>query len=413
MKEYKIPKIIITCALTIIEGIVGFLLYTNNLLDINGWWSFFLTCIAPVGLFYLINFYVLSPIIISISLVVWEKLGHYGLVTKMFFSYAQSCISWLNNTSVHWGEVNIAKDCQNANTCEGLLAMKKTGLDIRYKTTYLDTLNQLMNSVTSKGLISKSLQCETVVCTSMVLYLYLLESKNNKDMEKFKTKLDCVAKNLWDAHCNEGWGVYIIKPSQENCSFANTFWALRALNEYYSDNPPEYLKMLRHIYEASNNSLFGYNSTDTPRLCTTAMSVSLYYSLNNTSRQLVDEVYDVKKSVEYVHSVFCDKGVECEVEIINGLQSKTVSTKKGPWTHITIAFVTEALVNAYTNGHLSVVKMNSFIGRLKKICRRELMYVNESKTQCYYMPKGMIPGVNGIFTFPTSYMAWALGTFKL
>ncbi len=412
MKEYRIPKIIITCVLTIIEGIIGYILHVNKLLEINGWWSFFLTCIAPVGLFYLINFYVISPIIISISLTVWEKCGHYERVTKEFLKYAQSCVYWLNNTSVHWGEINIANECQNANTCEGLLAMKKTGLDIRYKTTYLDTLNKLMNSVTDKGLISKSLQYETVVCTSMALYLYSLEAKTNNDMQQFKSKFDCVAKNLWGSHSNEGWGVYILKPSQENCSFANTFWALRALNEYYPINPPEYLKMLRHIYETSNNSLFGYNLTDTPRLCTTAMSVSLYYSLNNVSRQVIDDVYDVRKSVEYVHNLFCDKGVECEFEIINGLQSKTVSTKKGPWTHITIAFVTEALVNAYNNGLLSTVKMNSFMDRLKKICRQELIYVNESKTQCYYVPKGMTPSIKGIFTFPTSYIAWALGTFR-
>lgn len=411
MKEFKIPQIIITIVLTIAEGVVGFILYTNDYLNLNSWWWFFLSYIAPVGFFYFVNFYILSPIIINLFLVIWEKMGHYKLVSRKFKRYAQQCISWLNNTSEHWGEVDTAKECQNANTCEGLLAMKKTGLDVKHKVLYLETLNNLLQRVTYKGLVSKSLQKETVVCTSMVLYLYSLELKTNDNMQQFKAKFDSVARNLWEAHCSTGWGVYVLKPNQENCSIANTFWALRALNEYYTANSPEYLQMLRRVYETSSNSLFGYNSADTPRLCTTAMSVILYYSLNNDEQKVLNEIYDVNKSVNYVYDLFCNKGLECELEIINGLKSNTVSTKKGPWTHITVAFVAEALVNAYKNGDLNKMQMNGFISRIKKICKRSLIYENGNNIQCYYMPEGMMPTNSGKFTFPTSYMAIALGAF--
>lgn len=100
------------------------------------------------------------------------------------------------------------------------------------------------------------------------------------------------------------------------------------------------------------------------------MSIVVYYSLEEQSRTIVKEVYDVKIAVEYVYRMFCYKGLECELEVLSGLETKSHSVKKVPWTHVTIAFVTEALVGAYKNGDLKLIKMNYFIGCLKKICKK-------------------------------------------
>lgn len=55
--------------------------------------------------------------------------------------------------------------------------------------------------------------------------------------------------------------------------------------------------------------------------------------------------------------------------------------------------------------------MNNFIRCLKKICKKRLVYVNGNNQQCYYMPKDMEINSKGIYTFPTTYMVWALSFF--
>lgn len=86
---------------------------------------------------------------------------------------------------------------------------------------------------------------------------------------------------------------------------------------------------------------------------------------------MVREVYNIKNAVEYVYKMFCYKGLECELEVLRGLETKSQGVKKAPWTHVTIEFVAETLVGAYKNGDLSLIKMNYFIRCFKKIYVRK------------------------------------------
>lgn len=411
MEDTNREKLVLTVVLTLVEGIAGYILYKNNIFKAESFWILFLSYVTPMGFLCFLNYWILSPLFIRIGLRIWSWLGHYKRVSKQFNKIAIQCVVWLKNVKKHWGVIDTAEECQNANTCEGLLAMKKTKLDQRYKVVYEEALFSILNSVTERGLASKSLKYETVVCTSMILYIFSMERKTNEKMLAFEEKFNNIASVLWEVRCNNGWGVYIGKTDEADCSIANTFWVFRALNGYSISRSADYRIMLRRIYESSSNSLFGYSAGDVPRLCTTAMSVAVYYSLGEQSRTMVREVYDVRIAVEYIYKMFCYKGVECELEVLSGLETKSHGVKKVPWTHVTIAFVTESLVEAYKNGDLNLIKMNYFIGCLKKICKKRLVYVNGNNQQCYYMPKDMEINSKGIYTFPTAYMAWALSMF--
>ncbi len=411
MEENHREKVVITVILTLLECVIAYSLYNDNIFDANNFWILFLSYITPMGFLFFLNYWILSPAIIHITLMVWHLSGHYNCVSKQFNIIATQCVMWLKNMKIHWGVIDTAEEGQNANTCEGLLAMKKTKLDSRFKNAYQEALFSILDSVTERGLASKSLNRETVVCTSMILYIFSLESKTNEKIMWLKDKFNNIANILWNARCNNGWGVYIERTDGNNCSMANTFWAFRALNEYDISKSEAYRDMLRKIYENSSDSLFGYIVGDTPRVCTTAMSVVIYYSLDEKSQDMINEVYDVNVAVEFVYKLFCFSGLECELEVLHGLETNKQGVKKAPWTHVTVGVVTEALVNAYKNGNLNRIKMNNFIRCLKRICKKRLVYVNGSNQQCYYIPKDMETNCMGIYTFPTAYMAWALSMF--
>ena len=411
MEETKQGKVILTIFLTFLEVIIIYSLYKNNVFNTDDFWILFLSYVTPMGFLCFLNYWLISPIIIHVGLLIWCYLGHYKRISNQFNSYAIQCVTWLKNIKMHWGVIDTAEECQNANTCEGLLAMKKTNLDQRYKSDYEEALISVLNSVTNRGLVSKSLKHETVVCTSMILYIFALERKTNKKMLIFEKKFNDIANILWNVRCKNGWGVFLEKADKADCSIANTFWAIRALNEYTIAQNKNFNSMLRRIYESSNNSLFGYGLGDSPRLCTTAMSVAVFYSLPKQSQIEIRKIYNVKIAVNYVYKMFCYKGIECELEVLRGLETKSQGVKKVPWTHVTIAFVSEALVNAYKNGDLNLVRMNYFIKCLKNICKKRLVFVNGNNQECYYTPRDMETNSKGIYTFPTAYMAWALSLF--
>lgn len=266
----------------------------------------------------------------------------------------------------HWGEMDSTIYRQNANTCEGLLALQKAGMINRYSSIYNETLDYLIMETSNIGLASKSLNCETVVCTSMVLYLYSQNRKLNGLLYDYNWKFNKIAQYLWDVRSPIGWGVYVSRTAEEDCSFANTFWALYALKEYNDlVKTNEYTQLVRQLYEYSNNSTFGFSRGDTARLWPTAMSVILYYNFSEELRNSLSQVYNVKSAVKYVFKKFCNEKVEYETETLTGINKNTLGATKAPWKHITIGVVLEALVLVYNNHDLSLIDMNLLVLRLK------------------------------------------------
>lgn len=411
MENLKKWKIFVTALLSVIEGAIGYVLVENNAVIIEGYFVSFFSYVTPVGFLCFLNYYVLSPIIVFVGMEIWTFSGHYRRVSRQFNRISEKCAIWLRNTKTHWGPLDISNNIQNANTCEGLLAMKKSGLSRKYRGVYEEALRNVLNNVTDRGLPSKSLNHETVVCTSMILLEFSIERKSNKKIRNLDAKFRKISETLWSVRCRNGWGVYVDKASESDCSIANTFWAIRALNEYPISKTDGFAEFVRRIYEFSIDSSFGFIPGDIERLCTTAMSVVVYYNLEETRRKMVQEVYNIKKAVDTVFKMFCHRDIECELEVLRGLEMKNHGAKKAPWTHVTVGFATEALVSAYKNGDMSLLKMNELVFHLRRMCKKRLTYINGNNQQCYYMPRGMEIDSKGIFSFPTAYMIWALSAF--
>ena len=107
------------------------------------------------------------------------------------------------------------------------LIEQKTESGMYKNEVFRSTLSKINLEVNERGLCSKSLGKETVVCTSMILYL-MGELKGKVDYEIWHDKYDALARRLWNSRCKYGWGVFMEKPSFEDCSNVNSIWALRA-----------------------------------------------------------------------------------------------------------------------------------------------------------------------------------------
>ena len=407
MEREKKKVIAVTVALSLIEAFLYYILSRDGKIDNDSWLITFMSYAMPMGFLCFINYYLLAPVLILFSRSVWHMMGHYGYISKKFSNVISKEIAWLIDCRVHWGVIDTAVECQNANTCEGILALKKAKMSSRYSNIYTNALKEVLDNTTEYGLASKSLRHETVVCTSMILYIYTNECFDGK--EHLAQKFNGIANHLWEVRSECGWGVYVEKAENIDCSFANTFWALRALNRCGFRHLQEFRHMIRNVYELSNDSLFGFTMGDVPRVSVTSMAVTLYFHLDEELKRNIDEVFSVSKAIAFIFKQFCIKGIECELEILQGLEKRSQGIKKAPWTHVTVGYAVEALVAAYKHDKLGLAKMDILIERIKFICKRQIVFVDEHR--CYYVPKNMETRTDGKWTFPSAYLVWALSKF--
>lgn len=408
--------ITITIILTIIELVTYSIIRKCGYFDFlssedSNWINEFLGFVTPAGIIYLLNYYIISPALYYLICIIWHLTGHYGRVSKYFDIQVKQCISWLIQAPMHWGPLYTSEQCQNANTCESLLALKITKYDAKYRVIYEQARENVLNNVTVNGLPSKSLNFETVVCTSMILYLIALEKKAGDSItSELEEKFEMISRNLWNCKSERGWGVYVESLEPEYSCVANTFWALIALNNYSIAQTKEYTYFVKRMYEYSNNSVFGFVIGDRPRLCTTAMAVILYFSLDDMLKAAIDQVYDINVAVDYIFDNFCIKNIQCETESLRGINLKCPGSAKAPWTHMTMGFAMEAINLAFKNKKLSLIKMDIYIHKLRKLCKTRLVKLSEQQ-QCYFIPEGMQLRENGVFTFPTAYFVIGLSAF--
>ena len=125
--------------------------------------------VTPAGVLYLMNWYFVTPLVEVAFELIQSKIGDFRPIDKQYKVIVRKLNNWLVNMPCHWGAVDKATETQNANTCEALIALYKSGM---YKNeVFRSTLSKINLEVNERGLCSKSLGKETVVCTSMILYL--------------------------------------------------------------------------------------------------------------------------------------------------------------------------------------------------------------------------------------------------
>lgn len=412
----KKTRVIITIVLSIIELV--FIYIVLNVIqtliskEIVEFYKL-IAYITPAPILYLGNYYFFAPLIYKIGIKLWHLLFYRKYLSKKYNEIINKSINWLISINTKWGPNIFSNEKQNANTCEVLISLRKTGLYKEKKQIYKDALSEILNNSTDSGLASKSLNMSTVVCTSMMLYLLSYEQKDSVCSISDYCKYDTIYDLLWRIRCKNGWGVYMEETTNDNCSLANTFWALTALINYKSSiiSIDEIIGYLKSIYEYSVDGKFGFFVGDKPNLVTTSMYLILYYRLNPKERKQLSTIYDYKKAIDYVFELFIKKGIQCETETLIGIDRLKTGAKKAPWNHISAGFAIEALILAYKSKDLRTSKANTVFKRIDSILKDNTVLDNNTNT-CYYMPEGLSCRQGNVFTFPTTYLVNGLNSIN-
>ncbi len=412
----KDKLIVVTVFLTVLEFVIAFFSPLKDIFEklindfqISSLALKFVSHAFPAGIVYFINYFVISPYVYKFLRLVWRFIGHYKYMDRMMTPIIRQAVEWLISCECHWGVRHDANQCQNANTCEALIALNKSSLAKKKKNAYKKAFRNVLANLTEDGLPSKSLKEATVVCTSMILYLLSLDCKSGLNTCSDYSVYEKQADNLWKNRGECGWGVYLFPVGQETTSLANTNWALRCLNQYNISSTEEFKEYLRAVYEHNNEGTFGFIIGDSPRLVTTAMYLSLYFELSDDLRKEIDNVYDVKKAVDYVYKHFVSENMQLEIEQLYGINKEGEGPLKAPWNHVVIGYCMDALSKAYTNRLLKIIQMDRFLRKIKGIIKNNIQYHNN---QCYYLPDNMQQGSTGVFTYPTTYMIWGMSSLK-
>ena len=418
-KEKAMSKIvmnILTILLLIIELLLLFVLkdipFISNVIEnienknLLSWLPLLL---PSSGILYAVNFSFISPLIYKFILWLGGYLGYFKIYRSQFESVIAKTVKWLTSNGCRWGPYENSNIMQNANTCEGLLALISTRQHKRYLRIYDESLNSVVKNATLNGLPSKSLSKETVVCTSLLIIIAVYDKeKNNGKVVKSLTPYKKMGKVLWECRSSCGWGVFMCKTNEPYCSFANTFRALFALLMIKNVRPIDLNLYIRSIYELSDNSLFGFTPNDQPRMTTTALSIIIYYNLSISAQKLINEVYDVNEAIQYVISTFCnDDYQQSEIETLEGINNGSNGIKKIPWTHISSGYAIKAICIAYKNHDLNSFFMNKFLKKVRKIC--DLNVITLPNDMSYYIPNNMITN-QGIATYPSAYLLYGLSS---
>ena len=111
--------------------------------------------VTPAGVLYLMNWYFVTPLVEVAFELIQSKIGDFRPIDKQYKVIVRKLNNWLVNMPCHWGAVDKATETQNANTCEALIALYKSGM---YKNeVFRSTLSKINLEVNERGLCSKSL----------------------------------------------------------------------------------------------------------------------------------------------------------------------------------------------------------------------------------------------------------------
>lgn len=378
----------------------------------NSWILNSCSILFPAGILHVLNQYIFAPFIYYFAIFVWHNTGHYSYYKNRYGDIISKAIDWLVSCKVHWGVENQTVVEQNANTCEGLLAMRAAGLHKDKSAIYEHAFRTVLSNATATGLPSKSLQRPTVVCTSMLLDLVAKERDDPSGIPIDYDKYEKMANILWNARSRKsGWGVYITKTKENECSLANTYWALRALSQYKVGKSKEFCEYLKLIYQRGSQSTFGFHPGDNPRLVTTAMYLNLYYNLDSALQNMLISTYNPESALDFVYNSFVTHNIQIENETLHGMKvSKVPGPVKAPWKHITVGYALDVLLTATRNKRLNLLKRNLLFIRINKLIKDNIKA--EGIGYCYYLPQNMEHCNTGIFTYPTAYLVQGLSQIK-
>lgn len=310
--------------------------------------------------------------------------------------------------SCKWGTCTFDDIPQNTNTCEGALALLLSAKNEKYEDAIEDAIDYLAQECSERGLISKSLDEETVVPTSMFL---LLCNKLNRYEEIMTT----VAQNLWSVRSSSGWGIYV-RDMGKYSNIGCTYWALIGLQGLACVPQSEFQKYLRSLYRYEDSYVFGKTIDDIspriPSLYATSMMYILYDLLSEDSKKKIGTRYNDSMAIKYIIDNFDNPFFLIEQEGINGIEiNGKTSVHTVNWNHISIDYSLTAIASAIEKGALSMDEIYSVLNRILKVAEN-----NNEKNQglvFWTAPNMSIDrGNRGKMIFPTMHFLMGLSKVR-
>ena len=310
--------------------------------------------------------------------------------------------------SCKWGTCTFDDIPQNTNTCEGALALLLSAKNEKYEDAIDDAIDYLAQECSERGLISKSLDEETVVPTSMFL---LLCNKLNRYEEIMTT----VAQNLWSVRSSSGWGIYV-RDMGKYSNIGCTYWALIGLQGLACVPQSEFQKYLRSLYRYEDSYVFGKTIDDIspriPSLYATSMMYILYDLLSEDSKKKIGTRYNDSMAIKYIIDNFDNPFFLIEQEGINGIEiNGKTSVHTVNWNHISIDYSLTAIASAIEKGALSMDEIYSVLNRILKVAEN-----NNEKNQglvFWTAPNMSIDrGNRGKMIFPTMHFLMGLSKVR-
>lgn len=311
--------------------------------------------------------------------------------------------------SCKWGACTLDSETQNTNTCEGVLAILSSEQKDRYVDIVDEALEQLLSSATNRGLVSKSLDEETVVPSSMLVLLALkLNHKND-------SKIQMIADALWNSRSVYGWGLYVRNMGADS-NIGCTYWAIKALSEYNCVQKNEFQRFLRSLFRYDDSYVFGHTINDyrskMPKLYATSMMCLIYGCLSNESKKTLGRLYNYNKAIEYIVNHFDDPISLVESEGINGVEAagKTwVHTVN--WNHMSINYALMALSEAIRIGAFSESELLTLLKRIEKVI---IDNCDEDNGLTFWSAPTMSldKGSRGKMVFPTMHLIMGISAIR-
>lgn len=267
--------------------------------------------------------------------------------------------------SAKWGACTFDEIPQNTNTCEGAMALIASKYSERYMDAINDAIDYLSGELTEKGLKSKSLDEETVVPSSMFLYIL-------KDYYKEPTELvNSIVSHLWEARSSNGWGIYV-KKMNKDANIGCTYWALVGLSGYEGIDRGALQKYIKSLYKYEDT--YAYGSTinvanpKIPYLYSTSMMYIIYNLLSKKSRDEIGNRYNPQKAIEFITNNFDNPFYLTEQEGINGVEvDGKITIHTVGWNHMTINYSLSAIAIAIENGYYNSVELIELLQRVENV----------------------------------------------
>lgn len=332
---------------------------------------------------------------------------------KKYPAVIDSMVNWECSLPCLWGAHSTAKEPQNANSCETLVSLKITHSDVKKKTIYKKVLRYLLKEKTDKGLRSKSLNYETVSCTSMLLTAAALEKRDPIGVIGDYSDFDRIAEELWATRNeNAGWGMYNTRMNEAACSLTNTFRALSSLLYYPAvSEREEFTEFCENLIERSSGGQFGYFIGDSPKLSTTSLFVSFFYALDKERREQFGKRFRIADVLNFIYDQFTSAHIQTEIEEFFDMDLiMGHGVKRAPFTNMSVYFAMDALAQAYKAGDLPPEQWHGVLKETDSILSNQVR--SDGGASCYYEPAGLIKPRQGIYTYPTSYFLRGLYTVK-